>query len=130
MFDFGLSDLGRPLTQQELAFYKPYFNQYVLQSARVIDGSFGGKVPFWLRKEMSAVVLGRRIYLRAGVYQPNTVRGISLLGHELTHVAQFCYGMTVFKYLWSCRHGYMQSPYEVQAYAMGARIAANCVGNQ
>jgi hypothetical protein len=117
---------GRPLITQELEFYKPYFNQYVLQRARIIDG----KVPFWLRKEMSAVVLGRRIYLRAGVYQPNTVRGISLLGHELTHVAQFCYGMTVLRYLWSCRHGYMQSPYEVQAYAMGARIAANFVGHK
>ncbi len=113
---------GRPLNQHELTFYKPYFNQQVLEIARVIDG----KVPFWLRKEMSAVVLGHRIYLRAGAYQANTVRGISLLGHELTHVAQFCHGMTVLRYLWSCRKGYMQSPYEVQAYAMGARIAANC----
>lgn len=117
---------GRPLSTQEIQLYQPYFTQAVLNQARIIDGS----VPFWLRKEMSAVVLGRRIYLRAGVYQVNTVRGISLLGHELTHVAQFCYGMTVMRYLWSCRNGYMQSPYEVQAYEMGARIAANCVVNK
>ncbi len=117
---------GRPLSTQEIQLYQPYFTQAVLNQARIIDGS----VPFWLLKEMSAVVLGRRIYLRAGVYQPNTLRGISLLGHELTHVAQFCYGMTVMRYLWSCRNGYMHSPYEVQAYEMGARIAANCVGNQ
>lgn len=126
----GLANLGRSLSPQELAFYKPYFNQQVLEKARVIDGSFGGKVPFWLRKDMCAVVLGTHIYLRAGAYQPNTVRGISLLGHELAHVAQFCYGMTVLRYLWSCRNGYMQSPYELQAYAMGARIAADCVGNK
>jgi hypothetical protein len=109
---------GRPLTVQEHAVLKPYFSPQVLHLARIVDG----KVPFWLRKKMCAVVLGHRIFFRAGAYQANTLQGTILLGHELTHAAQFLHGMTLLKYIWSCRNGYMQNPYEVQAYAMGARI--------
>jgi hypothetical protein len=112
---------GRPLTLQEHAIFKPYFAQNVLNEARIIDG----RVPFWLRSDMCAVVLGNRIFFRTGYYQANTSQGTSLLGHELMHVAQYLHGMTIFKYVWSCRKGYMQSPYEVQAYDMGARIAAD-----
>lgn len=114
---------GRPLTALERARYAPYFAKNVIDLAIVIEG----KTPFWLRRSMAAVVLGRRIYLRAGVYNPDTLRGINLLGHELTHVSQFLHGMTVLKYLWSCRHGYHNSPYEQEAYAKGAMIAATCV---
>ena len=110
---------GRPLSVQEHAALKPYFNACVLYETRIADG----RVPFWLRHDMCAVVLGNTIYFRAGYYQANTPQGLSLLGHELTHVAQFMHGMTTFDYIWSCRKGYTQSPYEVQAYAMGARIA-------
>ncbi len=110
---------GRPLSAQERALFKSYFSQQVLQLARIVDG----KVPFWLRRDMCALVLGNRIYFRAGYYQANTPQGAALLGHELTHVAQYLHGMTMLKYVWSCRKGYMQSPYEAQAYAMGARIA-------
>ena len=46
-------------------------------------------MPFWLRRDMCAVVLGETIYFRAGYYQPNTPQGVILLGHEITHVAQF-----------------------------------------
>ena len=112
---------GRPLNAQEHAALKPYFNARVLVEARIADG----RVPFWLQRDMCAVVLGNTIYFRAGYYQANTPQGLSLLGHELTHVAQFMHGMTTFKYIWSCRKGYMQSPYEAQAYAMDARIAVD-----
>jgi hypothetical protein len=114
---------GRPLTVQEWSHLKPYFAHIVLEQARIVDGSFGGKVPFWLRRDMCAVVLGHRIYFRAGAYQPNTKLGVELLAHELTHVSQFLHGMTLIKYIWSCRKGYMQSPYELEAYAKGRLIA-------
>jgi len=116
---------GRPLTAQERIIFKPYFAQIVIEQARIIDGSFGGSVPFWLRRDMCAVVLGHRIYFRAGYYQPNTKRGAELLGHELTHVSQYLHGMTVLKYLWSCRNGYFKSAYEVDAYAKGRLISDN-----
>ena len=109
---------GRPLSLQEKLALKSYFNTQVLESARVVDG----RVPFWLRRDMCALVLGNTIYFRAGYYAANTPKGLSLLGHELMHVAQFLHSMTLLKYVWSCRKGYMQSPYEVQAYAMGVRI--------
>lgn len=109
---------GRPLTMHERAFFKPYFADIVLENARVIDG----RVPFWLRSHMCAVVLGCRIYLRPYAYQPNTKQGFVLLGHELTHVSQFLHGMTIFKYIWSCRKGYRNSLYEIEAYAKGALI--------
>jgi Domain of unknown function (DUF4157) len=110
---------GRPLTAQEHVQLQSYLSPQVLQLARIVDG----KVPFWLRRDMCAVVLGETIYFRAGHYRANTTQGACFLGHELTHVAQYLHGMTLFKYIWSCRNGYMQSPYEVQAYAMGTRIA-------
>ena len=114
---------GRTLTMQERTLLQPYFAHIVLERTRIVDGSVGGKVPFWLRRDMCAVVLGHRIYFRAGAYQPNTKQGLELLAHKLTHVSQFLHGMTVFKYLWSCRKGYMQSPYEIEAYAKGYLIS-------
>lgn len=116
---------GRPLNVQERALFSPYFAQIVINQARIVDGSFGGKVPFWLRKSMCAVVLGQTVYFRAGAYLPNTKRGAELLGHELTHVSQFLHGMTLLKYVWSCRYGYFKSAYEIEAYAKGRLIATN-----
>jgi hypothetical protein len=110
---------GRPLTVQERTLFSPYFANIVLEQARVIDG----KVPFWLSKRMCAVVVYNHIYFRSGVYQPNTRLGAELLGHELTHVSQFLHGMTLLNYIWSCRKGYLQSTYEIEAYAKGKFIA-------
>lgn len=115
---------GRPLTMHERRLLQPYFAHIVLERARIFDGSTGGKVPFWLRSDMCAVVLWHRIYFRAGAYQPNTKRGLELLAHELTHVSQFLHGMTVFNYLWSCRKGYLKSQYEIEAYAKGRFISS------
>ena len=116
-----ISDNGRPLTQQERIIFAPYFAKIVLDKARIIDG----RVQFWLLSKMCALVMGSCIYLRAGAYQANTQRGIELLGHELTHVSQFLHGMTLWQYVWSCRRGYFNSPYEQQAYAKGRMIATN-----
>ena len=113
-----MSDNGRPLSLQERSIFKPFFAQIVLDKARIVDG----RVPFWLRRGMCAVVLGERVYLRAGVYKPHTQRGVALLGHELTHVSQFLHGMTLWRYVWSCRRGYYNSIYEQEAYAKGFLI--------
>ena len=114
-----IPDAGRPLTLQERTIFKPFFANIVLERARIIDG----RVPFWLRRDMCAVVLGDCVYLRAGAYQANTKHGIELLGHELTHVSQFLHGMRLWRYIWSCRKGYRNSPYELEAYAKGRMIA-------
>ena len=111
---------GRPLTAIERARYTPYFDEALLATARVVDG----RVPFWLRPDMLGVTLGPRIYLRPGAYDPNNADGIALLGHELVHVRQYRDGMTVLGYLWASLRGYRRNPYEVEAYAVGARIRA------
>ena len=123
-----MKEIGRPLTVQERTIMQPYFAHIVLERARIVDGSVGGRVPLLLRRDMCAVVLGNTIYFRAGYYQPNTPKSAPLLGHELTHVSQFLHGMTLFKYVWSCRKGYMQSPYEIEAYAKGRLIAQSFNG--
>ena len=119
MLDFGLRQYGRSLNAPEKQFFKHYFSSQVVDFARVVEN----RVPFWLRRDMCAVVLGNTIYFRTDYYQANTPKGLGLMGHELMHVAQFIHGMTTLKYKWSCRNGYRQSPYEVQAYAMENRIA-------
>jgi len=112
---------GRPLSLEEKQTFKPYFAQAVIEQARVIDGH----VPFWLRKQMIAVVIKHCIYFRPGAYQPGTKAGNMLLGHELMHVSQFLYGMNWLTYLWSCRYGYRKSPYEIVAYATADIISAD-----
>ena len=109
---------GRPLSTVEFQCFQPYFQLKTLQKARLIEG----QTPFWLHKNMCAVVLGHRIYFRAGAYKLNTPQDIELLAHELTHVEQYLSGMTIFKYLWAARRGYRQNPYEVEAYAKGAEV--------
>ncbi len=111
---------GRPLSAAESKLYQPYFQSSTLRKARLIEGH----TPFWLSKNMCAVVLGHRIYLREHAYRSNTLQGVELLAHELTHVEQYLTGMTVFKYLWAARRGYRQNPYEVEAYAKGAAVRA------
>jgi hypothetical protein len=112
--------LERPLTRDELRRYEPYFSADVLTQARVVDG----KVPRWLRPDMCGVTLGSRIHFRAGAYDPRTADGIELLAHELVHVRQFLEGMTVGRYVWACRRGYRRNRFEVEAYAVAARIRA------
>ncbi len=115
------SNLGRPLSTHERLIYQDYFSQMVLNEARIVDG----KVPFWLLKTMAGVVLGNYIYFRKNAYQVNTAAGVELLGHELTHVAQYLHGMNLWKYLWLSRNGYRQNPYEIEAYARSAKIRAD-----
>ena len=112
---------SRALSSLERYRYAPYFPAEVLEVARVFDG----RVPFWLRPDMLGVTLGARIYLRPGAYDPNSADGIELLGHELVHVQQYRDGMTVPGYLWASRRGYRRNPYEIEAYAIGARIRAD-----
>ncbi len=111
---------GRALTPAERACHAPFFDAELLAAVRLFDG----RVPFWLRPDMLGVTLGTRIHFRPGAYDPDTLDGIELLGHELVHVRQFRDGMTVLRYLWACRRGYRRNRYEVEAYRHGARIRA------
>jgi len=108
----------RSLTETEYDYLSPFFQRETLEVAQIVEN----EVPFWLRKQMCAVVIRQRIHFRQGAYQANTKTGITLLAHELTHVEQFLSGMTITKYLWASRGGYQNNPYEIEAYAKADRI--------
>lgn len=114
-----MSIKARALSASERQFVLPFFHHTTIEQAQIIDGY----VPFWLRRSMIAVVLGKRIFFRQGVYDPNTAQGIHLLAHELTHVEQFLTGMTIWSYLWAARNGYRQNKYEIQACQQAEKVS-------
>jgi hypothetical protein len=110
---------GRPLTEEEKVLYRYSFDDRgeilddsVLESARVHEG----EVPFWLGSSERAVTIGNNIYIRPGEYDPDSVDGAELLGHELTHVQQFRNGLTIIDYIWAARNGLENNKYENEAY--------------
>ncbi len=77
----------------------------MLEQVRIIESW----PPFWLRKNMCAVVLNIE----------NTVRGVEWLAMSGSMPLSFCMGLRYLKYLSSCRNGYGNSVYEVRACAKG-----------
>lgn len=117
---------GRQLTNQERTLYKREFFSQTLDVARIHEGV----VPKWLRSDMAGITLKSDIYFREGVYVPNTASGVEILGHELLHVQQYLNGMSYFDYIWASWKGYMNNPYEIEAYRKGAEIRMNfCATN-
>lgn len=108
----------RPLTQCEKDLLRPYIPQIDLDDADLHDGH----APWYLGQNFEGITRGNDIYFRPGVYDSTTPAGIAVLGHELVHVGQYREGMNWLEYLWSTRHGYKNSKYEIPAYAMQARI--------
>gem|GEM_PF-493358 len=109
---------GRSLNVSETNALLEHFPAELLASVVLHEN----RVPWWLLWRYAAVTLRHHIYMRVGAYQAGTLEGIELLAHEMTHVAQFADGMTYFKYLWSCLRGYINSPYEREAYTKAASI--------
>lgn len=117
---------GRSLTNQERALYDKHVSRQTLDAAKIHEGV----VPKWLRSDMSGITLKTDIYFREGVYVPNTASGVEILGHELTHVQQYLNGMSYLDYIFSSWKGYMNNPYEIEAYSKEADIRMNfCVTN-
>jgi len=111
----------RGLTKREKAALAPYIPEIDLQNAVI----HADRVPLYLPARFAAIVRGNHVYFRAGVYPGPTREGLAMLGHELAHVGQYRCGMTAWRYLWSAIHGYMNSPYEISAYAMQTRILSD-----
>ena len=108
----------RRLTDAEKNLLAPYIPKVDLDNAYIVEG----RVPRWLGKKYIAITLGNRIYMRQGVYEPGSVTGLAVLGHELVHVGQYRTGMTRIKYLWASRRGYARNRYEIPAYAKERQI--------
>jgi hypothetical protein len=111
---FGL----RPLTDCEKQKLAPYIPKIDLDKANLHDDG----VPWYLGKGYIGITRGNDIYFRPGVYDPSTVGGLALLGHELVHVGQYRNGLTWLKYLLASRHGYGKNKYEPPADAKEGEI--------
>ena len=118
---FGL----RPLSACEKQALAPFIPKVDLDNANL----HVGQVPWWLGKDFSGVTVNNDIYFRPGVYDPKTVAGLAVLGHELVHVGQYRNGMTRLKYGLASLKGYDKNPYETPAYALQAQIANTLTGS-
>jgi len=116
----------RALTANEKRSLERYIPEEDLHSAVIHTEG----VPWYLPRRFGAVVRGNHIYFRPGAYDGDTPAGIALLGHELTHVGQYRNGMTAWSYLCSAIRGYMNSRFEMAAYAVQERILRDLNGRR
>lgn len=63
---------------------KPYFEGFDLSQIRVHNG-----IPGYVVGEPAAYTSKNDIYFAEGFYDPNTARGISLIGHDALHSRQY-----------------------------------------
>jgi hypothetical protein len=124
-FPPGNTVQGRPLTTEEKQIYTPYFPKEVLDNTTIYDG----KMPPLVWNQANGITLGDDIYFKEGAYSPGTPEGIEILGHELTHAAQFDSDLNYIKYIWDSRHGYENNPHEIEAYDKGEEIRNDVFGS-
>ena len=132
---------GAGLPEQAIRLLQPFFPRLNLRRVHVDDSS-----PYsqWLIGQAGAggLTVGNHIYFARGAYEPATVDGLALIGHELTHVQQYQdrgragffwrYGTDYLRNRLNAR----QEPYqayediraEQEAYQMEARIRRELAG--
>ncbi len=113
--------------QQILA---PYFPDFDLDQIRVYEG-----IPFYVTMDATAYTDGNNIFFKPGAFDPDSMAGIALIGHEVTHSVQFYrHGKWRFRarYLtnWGQQfkahrnfdHAYFYNEFEIEARAMEDQI--------
>ncbi|HVF92145.1 MAG TPA: DUF4157 domain-containing protein [Blastocatellia bacterium] len=121
---------GSALPESAVRLLAPYFPALDLRDIRVREG-----IPWYVLMGASAYTDRNRIYFAPGAYDPYSAEGIALIGHEITHSAQYeAIGTFKFRvlYLWewlrglyahlSVRGAYARNPFEVAAARMQSRI--------
>ena len=102
---------------------QPFFPTFDLARIRLREG-----IPRYVIGEPLGYVEGSTIYLRKGVFQPETTDGLALLAHEIAHCQQYeRLGTRRFlvRYVWAyCRNrlrgmnhdaAYRDIPFEIEA---------------
>lgn len=80
-------------------------------------------MPWYLPARFAAITRGNRIYMRPGACRTDTINGLALLAHELAHVGQYRRGATWLSFVLSyLRHGYRNSPLEIEARQVEERL--------
>ncbi len=75
---------GSPLPGPVVDALKPYFEDFDLTQIRIHSG-----IPGYVVGEPAAYTSKNDIYFAKGFYDPNTARGIALIGHEALHSQQY-----------------------------------------
>lgn len=115
----------RELTGRERAALAHCIPQQDLDKARLRED----RVPWYLPARFAAITRGNRIYLRPGACRTDTVDGLALLAHELAHVGQYRRGATWLSFVLSyLRHGYRDSPFEIEARRTEERARRDLTG--
>ena len=78
-------DPGQPLTPCVKSRLAPYFPKGTLDNIRVQQGG----MPAYVVGDPLAYTEENRIYFKPGKYDPHSVQGLSDIGHEITHKAQY-----------------------------------------
>lgn len=112
------------------AILAPYFPDFDLDQIRIFEG-----IPFYVTMDATAYTDGNNIFFKPGAFDPDSVEGIALIGHEITHSVQFqTHGKWRFRtrYLtnWgrgftqhrSFDHAYFYNEFEIEARAVEQRI--------
>lgn len=127
---YGRRGRGSALPESAVRLLAPYFPGLNLREIRVREG-----IPWYVPMGASAYANHNDIYFAPGAYDPYSAEGIAIIGHEITHSAQYKeIGTWRFRalYLWqwarqfykhlSFRDAYSRNPFEVAATAMQSRI--------
>jgi uncharacterized protein RhaS with RHS repeats len=124
----------RPLTRCESNVLQPYFPKKDLRKIDIEEG-----IP-WLARKFGAEgadawTFRNTIYMAPGIDAPDTIAGISLIGHEVVHTTQYDqYGVIGLARRYKAANdanikagmtpydAYRNNPYEIAGWDMGARI--------
>ncbi|HKY04175.1 MAG TPA: DUF4157 domain-containing protein [Blastocatellia bacterium] len=108
----------------------PYFPGFDLDLIRVREG-----IPWYVPMKAAAYTDRDKIYFAPGAYDPYSIEGIALIGHEIMHILQYReYGTWRFRYCygkaWAVAFGrtlsfkaaYGMNPFECAAREIEERI--------
>lgn len=111
----------------------PYFPELDLEDIRIREG-----IPRYVLMKAAAYANRNRIYFAPGRFDPDSLEGIAIIAHELTHCAQYKnYGVWKFRALYvsawlagllrhrSLVRAYSRNRFEVAAREMEERVFAD-----
>lgn len=107
-----------------------YFPELNLDEIRIKEG-----IPWYVPMNVAAYTNRNCIYFARGNYRPESVKGIALIAHELTHCAQYKqHGTWRFRmmYAWTClvellRHSSFIEAYWQNRFEVAARVIEDMV---
>ena len=96
---------GEPLSPCVKSRLAPYFSGVNMDKVRVHEG-----LPAYVVGDQPFYTEGNDIYYKKGHYDPNTVGGLAVIGHEVTHVEQYAkLGTVTFQAQYLREYGKLRS---------------------